>query len=129
MDSHKVLVVEDNLINLKLVQVLLAKHGYHVLSAIDAEQALEVLKEHRPALILMDLQLPGMDGIQLTKLLKSNPQTKNIIILALTAYAMHSDKERAIAAGFDGYITKPFDTRQLPITIDQCINKTSLQQA
>jgi CheY-like chemotaxis protein len=117
MPDKSILVVEDNPINLKLVQVLLARQGYDVVTAGDAEEALVKLKSFHPRLILMDLQLPGMDGLQLTKFLKSNPETSQIKILALTAYAMKGDEEKALNAGCDGYITKPFDTRALPKTI------------
>lgn len=123
MTAETILVVEDNPINLQLVQVLLTRHGYNVLTAGDADTALSVLKESRPALILMDIQLPGMDGLQLTRLLKSNPNTKDIIILALTAYAMKDDEAKVLDAGCDGYITKPFDTRGLPMKIAELLKK------
>jgi two-component system, cell cycle response regulator DivK len=117
MSRKSIMVVEDNPINLKLLNVLLLKHGYEVTTARDAEEALSLLEKFQPQLILMDLQLPGMDGLELTRILKNNPQTKAIKVLALTAYAMKGDEEKAYAAGCDGYITKPFDTRALPKTI------------
>ena len=119
MSGNSILIVEDNLINMKLLKVLLLKHQYDVTTAMDAEEALRLLTDFLPTLILMDLQLPGMDGLSLTRQLKSDPRTRHIIIIALTAYAMKGDEEKALSAGCDGYITKPFDTRTLPKMIDQ----------
>lgn len=115
--NQSILIVEDNPTNLKLLRVLLHRHGYQVEVAVDAEEAMKLLKTYHPNLIMMDLQLPGMDGLELTKILKNNPETRDIKILALTAYAMKGDEEKAMQAGCDGYITKPFDTRDLPIKI------------
>jgi CheY-like chemotaxis protein len=81
---------------------------------MDAEEAIKVLETFEPRLILMDIQLPGMDGLELTRLLKRDPARRHIVVLALTAYAMKGDEEKAIAAGCDGYITKPIDSRSLP---------------
>ena len=114
MANEPILVVDDNPANLKLVRILLSGEGYDVRVAADAEEALSVLRGFRPRLILMDLQLPGMDGLALTARLKAEPATRDIEIIALTAYAMKGDEERARAAGCDGYITKPIDTRVLP---------------
>lgn len=114
-----ILIVDDNALNLKLARVLLMGAGYEVRTAADAEQALEVLKTFRPKLILMDIQLPGMDGLTLTRRLKSDPATKDIIVLALTAYAMKGDDEKALASGCAGYITKPLDTRTFAATVSQ----------
>jgi len=125
MPGEEILVVEDNPINSQLVEALLKRCGYTVKIAADAEIALDLLKEYHPALILMDIQLPGMDGLQLTKLLKHNPQTQNILILALTAYAMQGDQEKILEAGCDGYMTKPFDTRALPLKIAEMIDSIS----
>ena len=112
--STNVLVVDDNPTNLKLIAYLLQAKGYEVRTATDAESALDQVHEAPPSLILMDLQLPGMDGLELTRRLKSDPQTREIIVIAVTAYAMKGDEERALAAGCDGYIPKPVDTRALP---------------
>lgn len=114
MSGEAILIVEDNEISLKLVKILLTVEGYQVMTATDATEALVVLEKTDPKLILMDLQLPGMDGLTLTRLLKSNPKYQHIIILAMTAYAMKGDKEKALAAGCDGYIPKPIDTQSLP---------------
>ena len=110
--AETILIVDDNATNLKLAKVLLAAEGYSVRTAIDAEQALEVLKDFQPALILMDIQLPGMDGLELTRHLKADPKTCAIAVVALTAYAMKGDEEKALASGCSGYISKPIDTRR-----------------
>lgn len=104
-----ILIVDDNPQNLKLVRALLASEGYEVHTAVDAEAALELLDDLSPALILMDLQLPGMDGLELTRRLKADPVRSAIPVIALTAYAMKGDEEKARAAGCDGYVTKPID--------------------
>lgn len=114
MSGEPILMVDDNPQNLKLARVLLAGEGYEIRTAVDAEEALEVLETFTPDLILMDIQLPGMDGLELTRRLKLDPQRAKIIVLALTAYAMKGDEERAISAGCDGYIAKPIDIDALP---------------
>jgi two-component system, cell cycle response regulator DivK len=115
--GEPILIVDDNPTNLKLARVLLAAEGYEVRVAVDAEEALALLDGFHPRLILMDLQLPGMDGLTLTRRLKEDPATRDVAILALTAYAMKGDEEKARLAGCDGYITKPIDTRTLPVVI------------
>jgi CheY-like chemotaxis protein len=117
MTTDRILIVDDNVTNLKLVTYLMKSKGYEVTTAVDAETALEAVRTAKPRLILMDLQLPGVDGLELTKQLKSDPATREIIVIAVTAYAMKGDQDRAIAAGCDDYVTKPIDTRQLPETI------------
>ncbi len=117
MGGERILIVDDNVVNLKLVRVLLASEGYDVRTAGDAEEALSVLASFSPRLILMDLQLPGMDGLELTRRLKADPARHDAVILAVTAYAMKGDEARALAAGCDGYVTKPIDTRLLPQVI------------
>jgi CheY-like chemotaxis protein len=114
MMAPRILIVDDNLTNLKLVTYLVTSLGYEVTTASDAETALASIAAQRPALILMDLQLPGMDGLELTRQLKSESATRTIKIVAVTAYAMKGDQEKAFAAGCDGYVTKPIDTRALP---------------
>lgn len=115
--SDRILIVDDNPTNMKLVAYLVRAHGYEVATASDAETALVAIGEQTPKLILMDVQLPGIDGLELTRRLKADPATKDIIIVAVTAYAMKGDQERALAAGCDDYVTKPIDTRALPSTI------------
>lgn len=113
MSGKSVLIVDDNAANLKLARVVLATAGYEVRTAEDAAAALEVLKTFKPQVILMDIQLPGMDGLTLTRKLKSDPATRDILVIALTAYAMKGDDEKAAASGCAGYITKPISTRLL----------------
>jgi CheY-like chemotaxis protein len=117
--GQRILVVDDNVTNLKLIEYLLKAKGYDVLTAVDADGALEVVRAQRPALVLMDLQLPGMDGLELTRKLKSDPNTADIAIVAVTAYAMKGDEQRALDAGCDGYIGKPIDTRALPQVVER----------
>jgi CheY-like chemotaxis protein len=121
MPGEPILIVDDNPANLKLARVLLAGEGYEVRTAADADEALAVLNAFHPRLILMDLQMPGMDGFELTRRLKADPETRGMVILALTAYAMKGDEERARAAGCDGYVSKPIDTRALPGLIARCL--------
>lgn len=102
-----VLVIEDNAANMTLATFLLQSAGHTVLSAYDAETGVTMAREFQPGLILMDIQLPGMDGLQATALLKNDPATRRIPVIALTALAMHGDEERIRAAGCDGYIAKP----------------------
>lgn len=117
MAGERVLIVEDNPLNLKLARVLLTTAGYEVEASGDAESAMASIKTLRPDLILMDLQLPGMDGLALTRLLKNDPNTKGIVIVALTAYAMKGDDLKAMTAGCDGYVTKPIDTLTFASTV------------
>ena len=109
----KVLVVDDNPTNLKLARVVLSAEGLEVRTAASAEDALNVLEAFTPRLILMDVQLPGLDGLELTRQLKADPQRRDIVVLALTAYAMKGDMEKALAAGCDGYMSKPIDPATL----------------
>jgi two-component system cell cycle response regulator DivK len=108
---ESILVVDDNADNRDLTQILLECEGYEVRMAEDAPRALDMLREYHPNLILMDVQLPGMDGLELTRLLRQDPSMQDVIIVALSAYAMAVEKENARLAGCDGYITKPIDTR------------------
>ena len=112
--NAEILVIDDNPTNLKLVSDLLEFEGHRILKAVDAEVAQVVLSGTLPSLILMDIALPGMDGLTLTRKLKADQRTRHIPIVALTAFAMKGDDQRAFDAGCDGYITKPIDTRKLP---------------
>jgi len=104
-----ILIVEDNVTNMKLSTFLLESADYTVLAATNAESGLTLAREARPDLILMDIQLPGMDGLEATAMLKADEATRRIPVIALTALAMKGDEERILAAGCDGYIAKPLD--------------------
>lgn len=121
--SACVLVVDDNLVNLKLASNVLESEGYTVFKAGDAEQALQTIRHASPDLILMDLALPGMDGLTLTRKIKSDPAMRHILIVALTAFAMKGDDQKAFDAGCDGYIAKPVDTRKLPLQVAEILRR------
>jgi CheY-like chemotaxis protein len=123
MSNETILVIEDNPINLELIQHLLVKAGYTVHTAMEAEEAQKLLVTLRPALIVMDIQLPGMDGLTFTRLLKADATMQNIPIVALTAYAMEGDEQKALDAGCDEYISKPIDTRAFVPIITHHIEK------
>ena len=127
--SVTVLVVDDNPINLKLVSDLLSFEGYRVLRAVDGEQAQLTVENDPPELILLDVDLPGIDGVTLTKRLKNDLRTAHIVIVAVTAFAMKVDRERALAAGCDSYITKPIDTRVLPRQIAELLQQRRADEA
>lgn len=110
--SARILIVDDNEVNLRLAADVLEFDGYQVETALDAMLALEALERARPALILMDVAMPGMDGLTLTQRLKAHPGTAAIPVVALTASAMKGDDQRMLAAGCDGYLSKPIDTRR-----------------
>jgi CheY-like chemotaxis protein len=118
-----ILAVDDNATNLNLVSYLLEFQGYRVITAMDAEEALAIAQNSAPDLILMDVGLPDMDGLTLTRKLKADRKTAHIIIVALTASAMKGDDQKALAAGCDGYITKPIDTRELPGRIAEFLRR------
>jgi CheY-like chemotaxis protein len=124
MAGEPILIVDDNPTNLKLVAYLMSASGYEVTTALDADAALAAIARNRPRLILMDLQLPGVDGLELTRRLKSDPTTRDIIVVAVTAYAMKGDEAKAVAAGCDDYITKPIDTRALPEAIARHLRRS-----
>lgn len=113
-----VLIVEDNPANMTLAVFLLQSVGHTVLKALDAETGLALARAEQPNLILMDIQLPGMDGLQATALLKGSPETRDIPVIALTALAMKGDEERIMAAGCDGYIAKPMRYQDFLATIE-----------
>jgi CheY-like chemotaxis protein len=123
MKPECILVVDDNPTNLKLASDVLEFAGYQMLAAEDADAALAVIRQTPPDLILMDIGLPGMDGLSLTRLLKADPATRHVGIVALTAFAMKGDDEKAKAAGCDGYITKPIDTRKLPGQVAEILER------
>lgn len=117
MSGKRILIVDDNATNLKLVAYLMNANGYIVDTALEAQAAIAAIQAHHPDVILMDIQLPGIDGLELTRRLKADPKTRDIVIVAVTAYAMKGDQDKAFAAGCDDYITKPINTRALPETI------------
>jgi two-component system cell cycle response regulator/two-component system cell cycle response regulator DivK len=125
MPHQTILVVEDNPLNLELVVDLLEGAGYTVLQADEGIGLLERVKTDRPALILLDLQLPGVDGVTLASQLKADPVTRGIPVLAMTAYARLEDQERAMEAGCDGYLRKPIDTQGLLQTIARLLGRMS----
>jgi CheY-like chemotaxis protein len=116
--AKKILIVEDEPRNLKLVRDLLEKFGYETIEANDGEQGVELVKTQKPDLILMDIMMPKMDGLEATRIIKEDAVTKHIPIVALTSYAMKGDKERTLEAGCDGYISKPIDIRELMKTVE-----------
>jgi CheY-like chemotaxis protein len=116
-EEKLILVVDDNPANLKLVCDVLEFEAYHVLKAADAEVAAEIIRRVLPDLILMDIALPGMDGLTMTRMLKADERTRHVVVVALTAFAMKGDEEKARDAGCDGYITKPIDTRTFVSTL------------
>ncbi|MET0285549.1 MAG: response regulator [Polyangiales bacterium] len=119
--KKRVLVVDDNDLNLKLMTYLLATENCEVLTAVDAQQARRTLSELKPDLMLLDLQLPDMDGLQLTRLLREDPATSGLRIVAVTAYAMKGDEERARAAGVDVYVTKPIAKDEFRKTVSRLL--------
>jgi two-component system, cell cycle response regulator DivK len=121
----RILIVEDNPLNLELASDLLEASGFEVIWAQTGEGAIKLAQEAQPHLILMDLSLPGMDGIEATKALKANSQTSHIPIVAVTAHAMKGDEQKALAVGCEGYITKPIDTRMFPVLVLQHLQRTS----
>jgi two-component system cell cycle response regulator DivK len=125
MASELILVVEDCPINLKLTRILLMNEGYEVLTADSGGQALELLRSHRPHLVLADIQMPGMDGLTLTRRIKQDEATRDIPVVALTALAMKGDKEKALEAGCDGYITKPIKIQEVRREIREFLDRRS----
>ena len=123
MASKTILVIEDNKLNMKLVRSLLAIGKYRALEAEDAERGSQLAREKHPDLILMDIQLPGMDGLTAIRILKTDSAVKDIAIVALTSHAMDGDDKKALDAGCDGYVTKPIDTKNFLDTIGQFLKK------
>jgi CheY-like chemotaxis protein len=122
MADKTILVIEDNEMNMKLMRAVLKTENYQMLEAMDAETGIRLVREHRPSLILMDIQLPGMDGLSATKIIKADPDLKDIPIFALTGFAMESDKEKAKGIGLAGYIVKPFSVKGLLETLANCLD-------
>ena len=127
MAGEAILIVDDNPGNMALASFLLESEGYIIRTADSAEAAIEILQSYAPRLILMDLQMPGIDGYELTRRLKADPGTRAITVVAVTAYAMKGDEQKARAAGCDAYVTKPIDTRALPRLIASLVRPETEQ--
>jgi len=110
---HRILIVEDNENNRSLFRDILTFHGYEVSIAADGREGVALARELKPDLILMDIQMPGMDGMTAGGILKGDPATSNLKIIALTSFAMRGDQEKFLTAGFDGFLSKPISTREL----------------
>lgn len=123
MAHESILVVDDQPTSIKLIQSILAGEGYQMLVAVNATEALQAVQDSRPDLILMDICLPGLDGLALTKLLKSNPESRHIKVVAISAYASPGDDERFTAVGCDGYLAKPINTRTFANSIREYLDK------
>ncbi|MEB2310078.1 MAG: response regulator [Candidatus Brocadiaceae bacterium] len=123
MPDKNVMVVEDNEKNRKLMRVVLKSKGYAVIEAATGEEALNLLKNQKPNIILMDIQLPGIDGLTLIKQIKADAMTKEIPIIAVTAYAMKGDEQKILETGCDAYVSKPINTQELPLIIEKYIKK------
>ena len=123
MTTKSILLVDDSLQNLKLTRFLLKQGGFEVGTAENAEQALSALEEHVPDMILMDIQLPGMDGLALTRHLRRDDSLRSVPIVAFTASAIKGDADLALAAGCDGYITKPIDTRTFVSVVREYVDR------
>jgi len=115
--QQKILIVEDNENNRSLFRDILTFHGYQVTVACDGQEGVDLARTLAPDLILMDIQMPGMDGLTAGIILKSDPPTSGLKIVALTSFAMRGDREKILAAGFDGYLSKPINTRELPVLV------------
>jgi two-component system cell cycle response regulator DivK len=122
MAGEHILIVEDNPKNLKLLRDVLQFRGYIITAAETAEVGVVLARAEQPALILMDIQLPGMDGREATQVLKADANTRHIPIIALTAFAMKGDRERLLAEGFDGYVSKPINIKEFPQVVEQYLS-------
>ncbi len=122
-ENVRILVVEDNFMNKVLVKELLQVHGYGVLEASNGKEAVDMAESHHPDIILMDINLPEMDGMESTHIIKSRESTKDIPVLALTASAMKGDEEKFLKEGFDGYVPKPIQLTVLVGELERCLKK------
>jgi len=120
--SPKILIVEDNVQNRLLMVDILKIHGFEIIEAKDGQEGIHLAREQQPDLILLDMQMPVMDGLEAARRLKADPETRAIKILAITSFAMKGDRERILAAGCDEYMAKPIDTRQLPVVVRHLLN-------
>ncbi len=120
--AKKILIVEDNEANRKLMKDILKFYGYSIVEATDGKEGIDAAKAHTPDVILMDIQMPVMNGYEAIKILKNDPNTRQIKIVAITSFAMVGDKEKILQAGADDYITKPINTRELPKIIKRILD-------
>lgn len=121
--AERILIVDNHLANLKLEKIALSTKGYEIELSVNAHEAMHLLETFRPRLILMEIQLPGLNGLELTRKLKNDPKYQHIIIVAVTACCMVGDERMAFEAGYDGYITKPIDVDTFPELIADFLNK------
>jgi CheY-like chemotaxis protein len=128
-DAPTILLVEDNDDNLRIYSTILTYSGYQVLEATDGEVGLAAAREQQPDLILMDVSIPKIDGWEVTRILKADPQTSTIPVIALTAHALATDRERAEQIGFDGYISKPAEPRQVLAEVERRVGKATPQRS
>ena len=119
----KILIIEDNEKNRMLIRDILQRFGYETVEAINGEEGIRMAKENKPDLILMDMQMPVMDGFKAIEVLRTDPGTENIKIIAVTAFAMKGDREKIIEVGADDYLSKPFDIRELMIVIKRILGE------
>ena len=127
--KEKILIVEDNPLNMKLLEMTLRTKNYTLLKATDGEEALDMAMSERPDLIIMDIQLPKMSGLEVTRKLRETPAFSHTPIIAITAYAMKGDKERVIESGCDAYLSKPINTRELPEMIAEMLLRRQKNKA
>lgn len=127
--NEKILIVEDNPQNMRLIEMTLKAKSYTLLKAIDGQEALEVAIRERPDLIIMDIQLPKMSGLEVTTRLRQTPGFDHVLIIAITAFAMKGDKEKSIEAGCNAYIPKPINTRELPKFIEEMLQQQKQKNA
>lgn len=123
--AHKVLIVEDNENNRCLFRDILTFHGYEVTVATDGQEGVDMARTLLPDLVLMDIQMPGMDGLSAGIIMKGAAETCGLKIVALTSFAMSGDREKILAAGFDGYLSKPINTRELPVLVKEWLKEKS----
>ena len=128
MAQASILVIEDDAKSLKLLRDVLQFRGYTVLEAKTGEAGIELAREQPPALILMDVQLPGMDGVAARQVLKADARTRHIPVIALTAFAMKGDPERFLGEGFDGYVAKPIEVKELPGLVERYLGGSAKKE-
>ena len=119
MSNQTILIVDDNANNLKLLQFFLSKRGFPIETAVDGYEARDKVRSLRPLLVLLDVQLPKLSGLDQVREIKADPELKQTIVIAVTSYAMNGDRERMLAAGFDGYISKPLQLQALEREINE----------